>query len=129
MPNLRCYDPNNAGGGVHEWYAGLPRDVQAAIDAALENLLDEEILDDLPQFKALRGVCKGLDEILVNLDSGRKYRLLCFRGPNRGDLTLLFGFEKSGVGNAVYGPHCQSANWRKEGVERDGRRAPQCRFP
>jgi len=129
MANLRCYDPNDAGGGMHEWYDGLPAGVQAAIDATLEDLLDETDLDNLPQFKALRGACYGLDEILVDIFGNGKYRILCFRGPDRGDVTLLFGFEKTTSGNVAYGPHCHSANWRKDGVIRDGRRAPACRFP
>jgi hypothetical protein len=129
MANLRCYDPKGAGGGVHGWYASLPDNVQAAIDAALENIRDESDLDGLPQLKALRGVCDGLDEITIDLDKSAKYRILCFRGPNRGDLTLLFGFKKSPRGNIDYGPHCWSAIKRKEGVIHDGRRAPPCRFP
>ena len=129
MPQLRCYDPGEAGAGIHQWYADVPAATQAAIDAALENIIDEVDLEALPQFKALRGACKGLDEIIVDVRAGPKYRILCFRGPGRGDLTLLSGFEKSARGSVDYGPHCWSANKRKEGVTRDGRRAPRCRFP
>ena len=114
---------------MHAWYAAQTPFAQGAIDAALEDIIDERSLENLPQFKALHGVCDGLDEILIDLDEVLQYRILCFRGPNRGELTLLFGFEKSGRGNVDYGPHCWAANRRKEGVIKDGRRAPQCRFP
>jgi hypothetical protein len=128
MATLRCYDPNDAGRGVHGWYDGLPPAARAAIDAALEDLLDEAILDNLPQLKPLHGRCDGLDEIIVDMPTVL-YRILCFRGPNRRDLTLLFGFEKPTRGNVDYGPYCWSAQRRKEGVIHDGRRAPLCRFP
>lgn len=114
---------------MHAWYDTLPETVQGAIDAALENIIDEFNLDNIPQFKALRGVCGGLDEIVIDVDKDLKFRILCFRGPNRGDLTLLFGFKKSPRGSIDYGPYCWSANYRKDGVIRDGRRAPHCRFP
>lgn len=126
MATLRCYDPNDAGGGVHGWYQRLPPAGRAAIDAALEDLSDEALLDNLPQLKPLRGKCVGLDEVIIDTPTVL-YRVLCFRGPNRGDLTLLFGFEKQG--NFDYGPACWSAQRRKEGVIHDGRRAPRCRFP
>jgi hypothetical protein len=114
---------------MHAWYEALPEAAQAAVDAALENLADEDDLNNLPQLKQLRGKCEGLDELLIDLPDGSKYRILCFRGPNDDDLTLLFGFPKSPPGHVDYGPHCWSALKRKEGVIRDGRRAPSCRFP
>lgn len=128
MWTIRCYDPSAIRGGIHSWYDPLPGEVRGAIDAALEILADESgQLTELLHYKELRGACKGLDEIIVDLDDGRKFRILTFRGPGRRDCTLLFGFEK--LSNEQYGPHCRSAHWRKNGVERNGERAPKCDFP
>jgi hypothetical protein len=39
MIALRCYDPKDAGGGMHSWYDAQSEEAQGAIDAALELLL------------------------------------------------------------------------------------------
>jgi hypothetical protein len=123
---LRCYDLGN--GGFHGWYNDQPGDVMGAIDAALEMLATEPgELTELPHYQELRGACKGLDEVVVDLEDGRHFRILAFRGPSRRDCTLLYGFEKHD--NTIYGRACWAANRRKEGIERDGSRAPECDFP
>lgn len=128
MWKIRCYDPSAIRGGIHSWYDLLPGEVMAAVDATIEMMaMEPGQLTDLPHYKELRGACKGLDEIIIDLDDGRKFRVLTYRGPNRRDCTLLFGFEK--LNNKQYGPHCHSAHWRKDGVERNGGRAPDCDFP
>jgi hypothetical protein len=129
MIRLRCYDPGDSGGGIHSWYDGLLESVQGAVDATLELLREENDLNGLPQLKSLRGACQGLDEIIVDLYAGPKYRILCFRGPESKEITLLFGFEKTARGTADYAAPCWAAKKRKDGVNRDGRRAPACRFP
>ena len=130
MIALRCYDPGDTGGGIHSWHNDqLTEADQAAIDAALEVLQEENDLDGLRHFKPLRGACEGLDEIIVDVPDGPKYRILCFRGPEKNEITLLFGFEKTARGSADYGAPCWAAKQRKAGVIRDGRRAPPCRFP
>ena len=129
MWTIRCYDPSSGGnGGIHSWYNLLPGDVKAAVDAALELVATEQgLLRDLPYYKELRGHCQDLDEVIVNLADGRLFRVLTFKGPGRRDCTLLFGFEKTST--ADYGQACDSARWRKQGVERDEKRAPGCQFP
>lgn len=129
MWTIRCYDPSSSGtGGIHSWYNLLPGNVKAAVDAALELVAAEQgSLQDLPYYKELRGHCQDLDEVIVNLADGRLFRILTFRGPRRRDCTLLFGFEKTS--NADYRQACDSARWRKQGVERDAKRAPECQFP
>jgi hypothetical protein len=130
MISLRCYDPGSGGGGIHNWYdQQISEAAQGAVDAALEMLIQENNLDDLRHYKPLRGACDGLDEIIVDLPKGPKYRILCFRGPAQREVTLLFGFEKTSRGSADYASPCWAANRRKEGVVRDGRKAPPCRFP
>lgn len=132
MVAFRCYDPSSAGGGgIYGWYGSLSPELQAEVDAALEILALENDLDGIANVKPLRGACKGLTEIKINSRIGEKpvhIRILEFKGPSRNEFTLLTGFEKS-KGNAVYGPHCRSAQDRKDGVIRDGKRAPPCGFP
>lgn len=125
---LRCYDPSGGSGGIHSWYHPLHGKVKAAIDAALELLAYEPgPLNGLAHYRALRGVCQGLDEVIIDLDDGRNFRILSFQGPGRRECTLLLGFEKKN--NLIYGPKCSAAQWRKKGVERNGQRAPECQFP
>ncbi len=93
MPELRCYTLPQSGRGIHTWYDGLGGEIRAAIDAALESLAEETDWDDLQQFKRLRGKCRGLSEIVVDVGE-RHIRILGFDGPTRGQFTLLFGFEK-----------------------------------
>jgi hypothetical protein len=125
---LRCYDPSGDGGGIHTWYDPLPGEVRGAIDAVLERLVAEKAqLTDSPIYKELHGHCSGLDEVIVELDDGRHFRILAFRGPMYREFTRLFGFEK--ISTQQYGAACNSAKWRKKGVERNAKRAKDCDFP
>jgi hypothetical protein len=132
MVTFRCYDPSSdGGGGIHGWYDGLCREFQAEIDAALEILALEDNLHGVAEIKPLRGACEGLTEICIDFEVGKTQvhiRILGFDGPSRDGFTLLIGFEKS-KHNAIYGPYCESAHQRKQGVMRDGRRSPPCGFP
>lgn len=127
MRTLYCYTLPKSGRGIHTWYDGLGGEIRAAIDAALESLVEETDWDDLPQFKRLRGKCRGLTEIEVDVGK-RNFRILGFDGPTRGQFTLLLGFEKR-RGSIDYGPACYTAHHRKHGVIRDARRAAPCQFP
>jgi hypothetical protein len=133
MVAFRCYDPStDGGGGIHGWYDGLRPDFRAQIDAALEMLALEDDLDDIEEVKAMRGACKGLTEIVIDFYVEKTkvcIRILGFPGPDGGDFTLLTGFERSKDTAATYGFYCPQAHQRKEGVMRDGKRAPPCRFP
>ena len=127
IPDLRCYTLPKSGRGLHVWYDSLPGQIRAAIDAALESLEYEDDWNDLPQVKRLRGACRGLTEILVDVEN-RHFRILGFEGPWRGAFTLLFGFEKP-RGSRDYGAACVTAHHRRRGVEHDARRAAPCTFP
>jgi hypothetical protein len=133
MPRLRCYDPSgDGGGGIHGWYDGLSPVFRAQVDTVLELLALEDDLDAVPEVKAMRGACVGLTEIEINFYAAQQkvsLRILGFVGPDRGDFTLLTGFERSKDTAATYGFHCPQAQQRKEGVMGDGKRAPPCRFP
>jgi hypothetical protein len=133
MAALRCYDPasNGGGGGIHVWLDGLSSTYRAQIAVVFELLQVERRWDDLDEVKELRGACEGLTEIIVEFLVGKTeihIRILGFYGPDRGEFTLLTGFEKTND-NAIYGFYCPQARQRMEGVQRDGRRAPPCEFP
>src|ERR1700719_4494719 len=126
MISFRCYDPSaDGGGGIHGWYDGLRPQYQAEVDATLDLLTLEDHLEGVAEIKPLRGACEGLTEIIVDFWLKKTLvhiRIIGFKGPGRNEFTLLTGFEKS-KHNAAYGAHCRSAHQRKDGVERDGRRA------
>jgi hypothetical protein len=123
---LRCY----ALGGSASYsgqYEASPVYVQTEIDAALEILRPTRLWPET-LCKELRGSCDGLAEIIVELlgpnDRPEHYRLLGFFGPDRMEFTLLFILRKEA--DSDYGPACRSALQRKEGVLKDGQRAPPC---
>jgi hypothetical protein len=123
---FRCYDLGGSG-SYNGWYATLPVYVQTEIDNVLEILAaTREWPKELA--KELRGSCEGLAEIIIELlgpdEQPVPYRLLGFFGPERRQFTLLFGFRKKI--DSDYGPACRSALVRKEGVLKDGNRAPAC---
>jgi hypothetical protein len=141
MVSFRCYDPaTGGGGGIHNWYNGLPPAHRAEVDAILELLALEDDLSGIAEVKALRGACEGLTEIKIDFEEERvttdgdrekveiHLRILGFDGPAKGEFTLLTGFQKEN-NNAIYGPYCVSALERKNGVINDGRKAKPCSFP
>jgi hypothetical protein len=132
MVAFRCYDPSaNGSGGVHAWYGQLSPEFRAEIDSTLELLSLEKSLEGLPEVKSLRGACEGLTEIKIDFtleDAQIHLRILGFDGPDKDEFTLLTGFQKE-KNNAIYGVECAKAHERKDGVIRDGRRAPPCGFP
>jgi hypothetical protein len=132
MVAFRCYDPSgNGSGGVHDWYRSLSPGFRAEVDATLELLALEPDFDEVDQVKPLRGACDGLSEIIVDFVVDKivqHIRLIGFDGPGKGEFTLLAGFQKF-KDNSIYGYYCAQAHQRKEGVIRDGRRAPLCQFP
>jgi hypothetical protein len=132
MVAFRCYDPSADGSrGVHAWYTQLSPEFRAEVDSAMELLSLEKTLVGHPEVKPLRGACEGLTEIKIDFALGSSeihLRILGFDGPGKDEFSLLTGFQKA-KNNAVYGVECTKAHERKEGVTRDGRRAPPCRFP
>jgi hypothetical protein len=131
MVAFRCYDPSDDGtGGIHRWYNQLPDAIQGEIDAVLEAMQLETSLASHPLTDVMRGACRGLTRITikaVHLGEEIHIRILGFDGPERRQFTLLRGFEK--LADADYGKACWAALRQKEGVERDGVRAPPCQFP
>lgn len=133
---LRCYDPGGKGGGFHSWLDSLIPEVQSEIDNAFEILVPLSDWRKTTTYEDLRGACEGLGEVKVDVtrnwnDGGgtrtRMFRILVFHGPDRREVTLLYGFEK--ITGSEYSHACPAALQRKEGVLRDGRRAPICSFP
>lgn len=130
MIALRCYDPSGDGKrGIHEWLEGLPPAFAAEVDAALELFSGQGSVATAGQVKQLRGACRGLTEIIIDFDFDNARVHIRILGVPDGQHTfvLLYGFRK--VGNADYGAACRSAQNRKDGVGRDGRRARPCLFP
>jgi hypothetical protein len=123
---FRCYDLGGSSsyGGQ---YDALPIYVQTEIDSVLEILVATRTWPETLS-KELRGSCYGLVEIIVELlgpdDQPEHYRLLGFYGPDKMEFTLLFIMKKET--DSDYGPACRSALPRKDGVIKDGRRAPPC---
>ena len=123
---FRCYAVGGVG-SYNGWYASLSVRVRTEIDNVLDILAATR---NWPEElgKELRGACDGLAEIIVEVpgtdETTDNYRLLGFFGPEQMEFTLLFGFKKEN--NSDYGAACRSALTRREGVVRDGRRAPPC---
>jgi hypothetical protein len=126
---FRCYALGGAG-SYNGWYAALPVEVQAEIDNVLDILAATRKWPNGPDeiTEEMRGACTGLVEIRIEMpgpdDTILHYRLLGFFGPGKREFTLLCGFRETNVSD--YGPACRSALTRKDGVLKDGRRAPPC---
>jgi hypothetical protein len=126
---FRCYDLGGAG-SYNGWYGSMPVEVQTEVDNVLEILAATRKWPDGPEelTETMRGACAGLVEIRVEMPSPNEtilhYRLLGFFGPGKMEFTLLYGFKKTN--DSDYGPACRCALTRKQGVERDGSRAPPC---
>jgi hypothetical protein len=143
MVAFRCYNPSG-GGGREAWRVPIPPAFDADVDLAMEIRERERTLEDKRYFKALRGRCEGLIQILIDIPldpndpRARKpqkaakrpkqekvpIRILGFGTVD--DFVLLYGFRK--YGEPDYGPACHSAFNRKTGVEKDGGRARPCSF-
>jgi hypothetical protein len=131
---FRCY---HLGDGIHGWYDALSGRAQAKVDTALGILAVMPQWDRQALYDDLHGFCEGLGEIRIEVpmlpgekngsDGVHHYRILGFKGPGRREFTLLFPFKKSD--NFQYGDACKAALKRKDGVKRDGSRAPICSFP
>jgi|SRR5882672_386212 len=136
---FRCYGSHGGERGIHAWYGGLRPEVQAAFDAAMETLAASRRSTWPGLYEELRGSGEGLTKIEIAVpklgadpdseddDDMEQHRILCFEGPNRNEITLLYGFEKNI--DSDYGPAIRSALKRKDGVLRDGNRAQPCNFP
>jgi hypothetical protein len=136
MVAFRCYNPTAPKDeALDAWRAALPPEFNSAVDAEMALIARDQSLEESGRFKALRGRCLGLTQIMIDFvldaDETRNkpeevhIRILGF-GTAR-DFVLLYGFRKRG--DRDYGRACHAALNRKRGVERDGRRAQPCGFP
>jgi Phage derived protein Gp49-like (DUF891) len=126
-----CYDPS--GGermGFHAWYDALPPALMAEVDRALD-LLSRERRWVEGFYKELDGACEGLGEIRIDAPSPSNtkicVRILGFTDLRKRVFHLLVGFEKTA--GDEYRVECPRALRRKQGVLKDGSRAPPCEFP
>jgi hypothetical protein len=131
MVAFYCYNPSGRKGrGFHAWYDYLSAEHRSEIDVALELIENDKTLEESGCFKELRGRCLGLTEIKIDFPDHQAqrgeahFRILGYGTPDR--FVLLYGFQKRGERD--YGHACRSANTRKRSVEKDGRRARECRF-
>ena len=126
---FRCYVAGGAG-SYDGWQAGLPEEVQTEIDNVLDILAATRHWPNGPNelTEEMRGACEGLVEIRIEFPGADErqehYRILGFAGPGKMEFTLLLGFKETNTSD--YGPACRSALRRKEGVIKDGNRAPPC---
>ena len=100
--------------------------MQAEISSTIEILAVLPDWSKSAAYEDLEGKCEGLGEVKVDV-ADLCIRLLGFKGPGKREFTLLLGFAKRT--NSDYATHCPRALKRKEGVLKDGRRAPICSFP
>jgi len=126
-----CYDPSGERMGFHAWYDALPPALMAEVDRALD-LLSREKRWVEAFYKELDGACEGLGEVRIDAPSRSTKIRICLRILGFPDLRkrvfhLLVGFEKI-IGDE-YRVECPKALRRKQGVLKDGSRAPPCEFP
>lgn len=131
--SFRCYAPGGADGGIHAWYDALPIEVQAEIDATLETLTNSRRPWPSSLFEKLRGGCHPLSEIKIAIPDDEnpdadpaQYRILAWEGPDDNEVTLLYGFKKE---TNDYSSYCHAALRRRDGVRKNGKKAPKCIFP
>jgi hypothetical protein len=123
---IRCYVSPTGRDMIDDWYDRQSDAVQAAVDVALEYLVQRE-RDEWrrPAFDLLSGKMREIGEIRLKVD--KQYRILGFFGPGRRDFTLLVGASKKGQN---YDPRnaLETALDRMEQVKADGRRSHVCDF-
>jgi len=93
---IRCYISPTGQDMIDDWYKRRSEKVQAALDVALEYLVQRP-RDEWrrPQFDLLSGKMRAIGEIRLKVD--KQYRVLGFFGPGRSDFTLLIGASKKGT--------------------------------
>jgi hypothetical protein len=111
---------------IDDWIARQSDDVQAALEVALEYLVQRP-RDEWrrPEFDLLSGKMREVGEIRFKVD--KQYRIFGFFGPGRSDFTLLVGASKKGN---QYNPRnaLETALDRMQQIKDDGRRCRVCDF-
>jgi hypothetical protein len=118
---FRCYVSPSGRDLFQVWYDDQTEAVQAAVDVALEFLVQRP-RDEWrrPAFDLLSGKMRELGEIRFKVD--KQYRILGFFGPNASEFTMLIGASKKG---SNYDPRnaLETALERMGQVKADGRRS------
>ena len=123
---IRCYVSPSGRDMIDDWYSRQSEDVQAAVEVALEYLIQRPRQEwRRPEFDLLSGKLREIGEIRLKVD--KQYRILGFFGPSRSDFTLLIGASKKGN---QYDPRnaLETALDRMTQVKVDGRRCRVCDF-
>jgi hypothetical protein len=123
---IRCYVSPSGRDMIDDWYKRQSDAVLAAVDVALEYLVQRPRKEwQRPQFDLLSGKMREIGEIRFKVD--KQYRLFGFFGPSRSDFTLLVGSSKKGN---QYDPKntLETALDRMAQVKADGRRSRVCDF-
>ena len=123
---IRCYVSPNGRDMIDDWYGRQSDAVRAALDVALEYLVQRPRNEwGRPEFDLLSGKMREVGEIRFKVD--KQYRVLGFFGPGRAEFTLLIGASKKGK---VYDPKAtqDTALKRMSQVKTDGRSSRVCNF-
>lgn len=92
---IRCYVSPSGRDMIDDWNRRQSDEVQAAVDVALEYLVQRPRKEwRRPEFDLLSGKMREVGEIRFKVD--KQYRILGFFGPSRSDFTLLVGASKKG---------------------------------
>jgi hypothetical protein len=123
---IRCYVSPQGRDTIDDWRGRHPDAVCAALDVALEFLVQRPRNEWLrPRFDLLSGKMREVGEIRIKVD--KQYRILGFFGPSRSEFTLLIGASKKGK---TYDPvgTLEIALKRMSKVKSDGRYSRACDF-
>ena len=121
---IRCYVSRTGRDMIDDWCNRQSEDVQAALDVALEYLVQRPRNEwRRPEFDLLSGKMRAVGEIRLKVD--KQYRILGFFGPGRSDFTLLIGSSKKGNSYNPTGT-LETALKRMSEVIADGRYSRVC---
>ena len=102
MVAFRCYNPSGGKDrGFHAWCDELSPEFRSAVDVELELAGRDKTLEESGRFKALRGKCLGLTEILIDFEVELNPPPLCPDDLERGRLDDLAAADRQGRLHAV----------------------------
>jgi hypothetical protein len=121
---IRCYVSPGGRDMIDDWYNRQTDEVRAALDAALEFLVQRPRNEwRRPEFDLLSGKLREIGEIRLKVH--RQYRIFGFFGPGRMDFTLLIGASKKGKSYSPRGT-LETAFERMKQIRADGRCSRVC---
>jgi hypothetical protein len=122
--SIRCYVSSTGRDMIEDWCEDESDAVQAAVDVALEYLVQRPRNEwRRPEFDLLSGRMREIGEIRFKVD--KPYRIFGFFGPNAREFTLLVGASKKG-NNYTPRNALETALERMAVVKSDGRRSRVC---